>query len=236
MQRKLGTCYYPISPIRSSHLYTLASLSALSNWKADGAKTLASQIASKGYFAGEAAGLRLASREGPFLTFRIFQVLIPKTVGPDKLEKLPPQLAPSTEIHALKAKMARTMEEIRHKNSSLTVQDLKRLLFRCAATLISLAKVGRIVHFQHWDLNDVPQCEHELLHHLVALPIEVSTPSAISAGIEVWTWVIAEKPDVEVALMGEVLSAWSDTIKQEKGIFSTSLKCVLSSMVIRINF
>lgn len=37
--------------------------------------------------------------------------------------------------------MANTLGEIRSKKSSLTVQDLKRLLFRCAATLISLQKV-----------------------------------------------------------------------------------------------
>ncbi|KAF7295444.1 hypothetical protein MIND_01084200 [Mycena indigotica] len=167
----------------------LVSLSTLSTKKTDGAKSLASQIASKGYFAGEAAGIRLASRQGA-----------------DQLEKLPPQAAPSSEIQALKAKMARTFEEIRNKVSSATVQDLKRLLFRCAATLISL-----------------PQCDFELLHYLVALPFEVSTPSAVSAGIEIWTWTIAEKPDIEVGLMGEVLAAWSDTIRQEKGIFSTSL-------------
>ncbi|KAJ7172099.1 hypothetical protein C8R46DRAFT_1258016 [Mycena filopes] len=167
----------------------LVSLATLSKWKTDGAKSLASQVASKGYFAGEAAGIRLASRQGP-----------------DQLEKLPPQAAPSSEIQALKAKMARTLEEIRNKVSNSTVQDLKRLLFRCAATLISL-----------------PKCDYELLHHLVALPFEVSTPSALSAGIEIWTWAIAEKPDMEVGLMGEVLAAWSDTIRQEKGIFSTSL-------------
>lgn len=61
--------------------------------------------------------------------------------GPDKLEKLPPQSAPSAELHALKTKMARTTDEIRSKSSALTVQDLRRLLFRCAATLISLEKV-----------------------------------------------------------------------------------------------
>jgi phosphatidylinositol 4-kinase A len=38
--------------------------------------------------------------------------------------------------------MANTMEEIRGKNSMLTVQDLKRLLLHCAATLISLQKVS----------------------------------------------------------------------------------------------
>ncbi|KAJ6490589.1 hypothetical protein C8R47DRAFT_1122870 [Mycena vitilis] len=167
----------------------LVSLAALSKWKTDGAKSLASQIASKGYFSGEAAGIRLAGRQGP-----------------DQLEKLPPQDAPSSEIHALKAKMARTLLEIRNKVSGSTVQDLKRLLFRCGATLISMSK-----------------CNYELLHHLVALPFEVATPSSISTGIEIWTWVIAEKPDIEVGLMGEVLAAWSDTIRQEKGIFSTSL-------------
>lgn len=62
-------------------------------------------------------------------------------LGSDKLEKLPPQTAPSAEIHALKDKMAHSLGEIQNKISSLTVQDLKRLLFRCAATLISLPKV-----------------------------------------------------------------------------------------------
>lgn len=61
--------------------------------------------------------------------------------GTDKLAILPPQTAPSTEINALKAKLSHTMEEIRAKNSNLTVHDLRRLLFRCAATLISLKKV-----------------------------------------------------------------------------------------------
>ncbi|RDB21005.1 Phosphatidylinositol 4-kinase stt4 [Hypsizygus marmoreus] len=167
----------------------LTSLANLSQWKTDGAKMLASQIAIKGYFAGEAAGLRLASHQGP-----------------DKLDKLPPQLASSTEIEGLKDKLKRSIEEVRNKNSTLTVQELKRLLFRCAATLLSIVK-----------------CDHDLLHYLVALPFEVATPSAIAASIEVWTWVIAEKPDIEVALMTELLSAWSESIKQEKGIFSKAL-------------
>ncbi|KAF8891248.1 hypothetical protein BD779DRAFT_1514119 [Infundibulicybe gibba] len=165
------------------------SLAALSRWKTDGAKSLASQVASKGYFAGEAAGIRLASRDVS-----------------ETLEKLPPRHAPSAEILALKSKMEKTLVDIRDKKSDLTVHDLKRLLFRCAATLISL-----------------PQGEYDLLHYIVAVPFEVSTPAAISAGIDVWTWVIAENPEVEVALMAEIVSAWMDTVRQEKGIFSTSL-------------
>ncbi|KAG6909642.1 hypothetical protein DXG01_016424 [Tephrocybe rancida] len=167
----------------------LTCLAGLSQWKTDGAKSLANEIAIKSYFSGEAAGVRLACHQIP-----------------DKLDKLPPHSAPSTEIHALKKKMSRTTEDVLNKNSSLTVQDLKRLLFRCAAALLSLE-----------------QFDYDLLHHLVALPFEVATPPAIAAGIEVWTWVISNKPDVEVALMTELLSAWSDTIKHEKGMFSSAL-------------
>ncbi|KAF5373565.1 hypothetical protein D9758_000828 [Tetrapyrgos nigripes] len=167
----------------------LVSLSNLGSWKVDKAKVLTSQIAIKSYYAGEAAGLRLARRQGA-----------------DELEIIPPQDAPSQEIDALKKKMSDSLNEIRGKTTHLTAQDLKRLLFRCAATLIAL-----------------PKCDYELLHYLVSLPFEVFTPSAISAAIEVWTWVIAEKPTVEVGVMSEILSAWSSTISNEKGMFSTSL-------------
>ncbi|KAJ8087995.1 phosphatidylinositol-4- kinase [Marasmius tenuissimus] len=167
----------------------LMALSNLSPGKTDKAKVLASQIAIKGYFAGEVAGLRLARRPAS-----------------DKLEELPPKNAPSAEIDALKDKLAHSTKELRSKSSTLTVHDLKRLLFRCAATLISL-----------------PQCDYELLHYLVSLPFEVATPPSISAAIEVWTWVIAEKPAAEVAIMSEILSAWSNTISQEKGVFSDAM-------------
>lgn len=68
------------------------------------------------------------------------------------------------------------------------------------------------------------KCDFELLHFIVALPFGVSTPSAIAAGIEAWTWMIAEKADIEVALLTEVLSAWFETIRLQKGIFSNSME------------
>ncbi|KAG6820652.1 hypothetical protein H0H93_013851 [Arthromyces matolae] len=174
----------------------LACLAGLSQWKTDGAKNLANEIASKSYFLGEAAGVRLAWHSGP-----------------DKLDKLPPHSAPSVEIHDLKRKLARTTEDILNKTTSLTVQDLKRLLFRCAAALLSLDQ----------DADTTAQCDYDLLHHLVALPFEVATPPAITAGISVWIWVISNKPNIEVALMTEVLSAWSDNIKHERGMFCSTL-------------
>lgn len=167
----------------------LTSLCSLSQWKPDRARVLASQLASKGYFAGEAAGLRLAYHQAS-----------------DVLDKLPPQNAPSEVVEMLKSKMADTFDTIRNRNSNLMVQDLKRLLFRCATTLISLE-----------------DCEYSLLHYLVKIPFEVFTPAAIAAGIEVWTWVVAEKPATEVALMCEVISAWFGTLRGRKGVFSQSL-------------
>lgn len=59
----------------------------------------------------------------------------------DILDKVPPQNATLTDILALKQKLEDTMNDILGKTSTLTVQDLKRLLFRCAATLIALDKV-----------------------------------------------------------------------------------------------
>ena len=66
-----------------------------------------------------------------------------------------------------------------------------------------------------------------MLHYLVCLPFGVATPSAVASGIDVWNWVIAEKSDTEVALMSEILSAWSDTVKNHTGLFSDSLKYVI---------
>jgi len=120
-----------------------ASLASLSRWDIDAAKTLSSQIAIKGYFAGEAAGIRLANRESwSYNLLSSSMIIKPRDdIGIDKLATLPPENAPPTEIDALKAKLSHTLQEIRGKNSRLTVHDLRRLLFRCAATIIAMENV-----------------------------------------------------------------------------------------------
>ena len=60
----------------------------------------------------------------------------------------------------------------------------------------------------------------------MTLPFEVATPPAMLVGMEVWTWLIGDMPGIEVALIAEILSAWSDSMKEERGIFSPSMKCV----------
>ncbi|KAI0822734.1 atypical/PIKK/PI4K protein kinase [Trametes gibbosa] len=117
----------------------------------------------------------------------------------------PQSFVPRQEIEILKRRISTTIADIREKKSTLKVTDLKRLLFRAASTLIFI---------EQWD--------YDLAHYLVALPFEAFTQSAVSAGIELWSWVIAEKPEYEVTLMSEIAAAWEVTIKQGKGMFSRS--------------
>lgn len=65
VQRQISK-YMLFLPLSISWLWLcmIASLSALSGRQLDRSKILASQIASKGYFSGEAAGIRLAGRAG----------------------------------------------------------------------------------------------------------------------------------------------------------------------------
>ena len=62
------------------------------------------------------------------------------------------------------------------------------------------------------------------MKHLVALPFEVFTPASVATGIDVWTWVISEKPEYEIGVMMEINSAWLATVRFERGMLSTSQK------------
>lgn len=152
----------------------------------DRARMMSSQMTAKSHFGGEAGGVRLANRGG------VEEIQLP-----------PPTKAPFVEIKALKAKLAISVAEIRDRTSKLTVQDLRRLLFRCAAVLMAL-----------------PEPDYDLLHYLVAVPFATFTPTAISAGIDAWTWLIGERKDIEISLMLEFNTAWASTIKLKKGMFS----------------
>ncbi|KAG8904073.1 phosphatidylinositol-4- kinase [Tulasnella sp. 403] len=165
-----------------------APTSGISAWRPDHTKIFASQVATKSYYGGEAGGIRLANHTGDY-----------------DFQKRPPRHTPPRELRALKTNLVKAVNEIHDKTSTLSVQELKRLLVRCASFLISS-----------------PQVDYELLHYLVALPFEIFTPSSISIGIEAWTWLIREQPNVEISLMVEINSAWAGTIRRHKGIFSTS--------------
>ncbi|EIN07209.1 hypothetical protein PUNSTDRAFT_71064 [Punctularia strigosozonata HHB-11173 SS5] len=186
----------------------LSSMSGMSGLKADRAKLLSSETAFKAYFAGEASGSRLANlgMDGCALNQCLAFIVF---VGYKQMEKIAHEPAAAEDAQALKGSAKRILQDIKAKNSHLTIRELKRILFRCAAMVISL---------EH--------CDHDLVHYIVAIPFEVFTPSSISSGIEAWTWAIAEKPDFEVALMTEITAAWSQTVVQERGLFSSAINAV----------
>lgn len=119
----------------------LASLSSMLGAHAqyDRAKVAAAQLTSKAYFSGEASGFHIARMMGkrnPYVYSPVPEltlvVLDPKT---DDTQTSP------QEVRLLKSRMAESIREITEKRSTLTIRDLKRLLFRCAAAIISLDKV-----------------------------------------------------------------------------------------------
>lgn len=127
-----------------NHMIVAQIASSLA-WIPDRAKVLSSQIACKDHFAGEAAGVRLAGRLRRS-SLSLNPCMCPtRVLDADDLQKTPPEKVPQEEIAALKAKLATALKEIQDKSSTLTVQELKRLLFRCAAVLISITGVSSIL-------------------------------------------------------------------------------------------
>ncbi|WFD31465.1 1-phosphatidylinositol 4-kinase [Malassezia sp. CBS 17886] len=89
------------------------------------------------------------------------------------------------------------------------LRTLQHVLYRGAATLL----VRQPLDF-------------ELVHDVVALPFAVCTKSALAVATGVWSWILAERPDTETALVGAVVSGWTRTIAARQGIYSTELVAV----------
>jgi phosphatidylinositol 4-kinase A len=128
--------------LHASFAYSMitASMSGMSNLKSDRAKLLSSQTAFKAYFAGEAAGTRLAQR-GTYRQLYLFAVHLNQLSGHEQMEKIAPEPAAAADANALKAAAGQILRDIRTKSSHLTIRELKRILFRCAAMIISLDQV-----------------------------------------------------------------------------------------------
>lgn len=53
------------------------------------------------------------------------------------------------------------------------------------------------------------------------------TESAVALAQEVWTWVADARPELESRLMVEVAEAWSSTVLDRRGLFSSAHKSVV---------
>ncbi|KAK0552405.1 phosphatidylinositol-4- kinase [Tilletia horrida] len=92
------------------------------------------------------------------------------------------------------------------RQKTLPFAEFRRLLYRTAALAVAL-----------------PQPDYTLLAFVVAIPIRVFTPAAITTASHVWTWIIGERPEVETKIMVEITVGWSSTVKLRRGIFSDTL-------------
>ncbi|KAE8220280.1 hypothetical protein CF319_g6168 [Tilletia indica] len=92
------------------------------------------------------------------------------------------------------------------RQKTLSFAEFRRLLYRTAALAVAL-----------------PQPDYTLLAFVVAIPIRVFTPAAITTASHVWTWIIGERPEVETKIMVEITVGWSSTVKLRRGIFSDTL-------------
>ena len=75
--------------------------------------------------------------------------------------------------------------------------------------------------------NTMSKPDHEMLHYLVALPFQIFSTAVISASIEIWTWVIGERPDLEIPILMEINASWASSIRHKVGLFSDSMEYVV---------
>ena len=85
------------------------------------------------------------------------------------LQKATDEQDPVPEISALREKMHSALAAVREKRNSFTIQDLKRLLFRCASSLISVLKVRRAALSHAGLIGLVVRLYIDVLHGCVAL-------------------------------------------------------------------
>ncbi|WFD06061.1 1-phosphatidylinositol 4-kinase [Malassezia vespertilionis] len=83
------------------------------------------------------------------------------------------------------------------------MEMLRTTLYRAAARLLSGAEI-----------------QFMLLHYLVALPLVVCTKAALALAVEIWGWVMTERPEMETSVISEIRYGWARTIRKRQGIYT----------------
>ncbi|KAJ9109086.1 hypothetical protein QFC21_000414 [Naganishia friedmannii] len=120
-----------------------------------------------------------------------------------------PNLSSVFELSAFQRQMTDALQTVRTGGPAMATPALRRLLLRATAVLISS-----------------PMIERDILHCLVALPMRTFTALGIAAGVDAWTWLVAERPDIEVALLSEISDEWEWTIQASRGLFSDTINYI----------
>lgn len=126
--------------------------------------------------------------------------------GLENLQKHSPGESTAQQLLAFKTQMADAVRIVRRKEKPMPVREIRRLLLRAVSVLVA-----------------APHLDSDIIHYLVELPITSFTPLAIAAGVDAWTWLLRERPESEVAMLGEISAGWIETIRSRKGLFSNSM-------------
>ncbi|OWZ76646.1 phosphatidylinositol 4-kinase [Cryptococcus neoformans Bt85] len=126
--------------------------------------------------------------------------------GLSDLQKGSPTESSQAELVAFKSQMAQAVSNIRINSKSLDVPEIRRLLLRGVSVLVASRRMDR-----------------DILHYLVELPMVAFTPLAIAAGVDAWTWLLRQRPEAEVAIVGAITAGWMQTIIEKKGFFNNSM-------------
>jgi len=87
--------------------------------------------------------------------------------------------------------------------ASITEPLLKKALFRATSLLISTDAV-----------------DFDLLYSIVWTPMRIFTPLSLRVGTAAWSWIVAARPEVDLRLMTEIISAWDWSIRAQVGLFT----------------
>ncbi|WVQ84613.1 hypothetical protein IAT38_006768 [Cryptococcus sp. DSM 104549] len=129
--------------------------------------------------------------------------------GLNDLQEGSPAESSVAELAAFKSQMAQAVSNIRTKNKPFSVPEIRRILLRAVSVLTAS-----------------PLMDRDILHYLVELPMVAFTPLAIAAGVDAWTWLLRQRPEAEVSIIGAIAAGWMQTIGARKGFFNSSMDYV----------
>ncbi|KAK9727777.1 phosphatidylinositol-4- kinase [Basidiobolus ranarum] len=68
------------------------------------------------------------------------------------------------------------------------------------------------------------QIDHDLVEAICWAPVAVFTSQSLKMGTSIWTYLMVQRPDLEMKLMVEIGNCWASVIRSRKGIFSQQLE------------
>ncbi|KAG0144911.1 hypothetical protein CROQUDRAFT_46568 [Cronartium quercuum f. sp. fusiforme G11] len=117
---------------------------------------------------------------------------------------------PEEELKASRVALQDQLNDINQQvtagQKKMSIEDLSKVLYKAGSHVLAN-----------------PKPDLDFLAHIVNIPIRVFTPLSVALGLELWTWLIDVKPEVEIKLMTDVINMWAWTLRRRKGLFSSAL-------------